>query len=162
MRTTYTHTLSKREMPKHRERRKKGSFIVTRAMFCGTFQCAVPVTEVPVQAEKRHNEILDKLSSMRDEMGDVAAKISLGNAYKTLFTAMEPEAAALPRMIPQLDEADATVKVDTEQAGSVTTSRDAESKSMPLKWMTSSCQVQQCLGWMTCSYQIMDIATVGQ
>lgn len=45
--------------------------------------------------EKLHNQILDKCSSTRDDLGDVAADISLGSAYMTMWQKFEPDSAAL-------------------------------------------------------------------
>lgn len=47
------------------------------------------------QMEKLHNQILDKSSSTRDELGEVAANISLGSAYMTMWQKFEPDSAAL-------------------------------------------------------------------
>jgi hypothetical protein len=49
------------------------------------------------QVEQRHNEILEKCSAVRDEMGTVTTNISLEGAYQTLLAGYESEMpAALP------------------------------------------------------------------
>jgi hypothetical protein len=53
------------------------------------------------QVEQRHNEILEKCSSVRDEIGDVATNISLEGAYQTLLQGYEPE---MPTALPLVED----------------------------------------------------------